>query len=61
MSNQTLKKQDSIKPFIAEQSQFTKLCDIVKNTMEAGFYGCMEIKFEAGKVTIVKKTESLKL
>ncbi|MDE7169074.1 MAG: hypothetical protein K2N67_02650 [Mucispirillum sp.] len=43
------------------KSQLTKLYEIMRETMEAGFYGSVEIKFEAGKVTIIKKTESIKI
>ena len=43
------------------KSQLTKLYELMRNTIEQGFYGSVEIKFEAGKVTVVKKTESIKL
>ena len=45
----------------AGKSQLTKLYEIMRETMEAGFYGSVEVKFEAGKVTIIKKTESIKI
>ncbi len=47
----------------AEQgkSQLTKLYEIMRQTMDSGFYGAVEIKFEAGKVTIIRKTESIKI
>ncbi len=43
------------------KSQLTKLYEIMRQTMESGFYGAVEIKFEAGKVTIIRKTESIKI
>lgn len=44
-----------------EKTQLSKLNDIMRQTMESGFYGAVEIKFEAGKVTIIRKTESIKI
>lgn len=44
-----------------EKSQLTKLYEIMRETMESGFYGSVEVKFEAGKVTIIRKTESIKI
>ena len=44
---------------IGGKSQLTKLYEIMRETMEQGFYGSVEVKFEAGKVTIIKKTESI--
>ena len=46
---------------IGGKSQLTKLYEIMRETMEQGFYGSVEVKFEAGKVTIIKKTESIKI
>lgn len=43
------------------KSQLTKLYEIMRETMENGFYGSVEVKFEAGKVTIIRKTESIKI
>lgn len=43
------------------KSQLTKLYEIMRETMESGFYGSVEVKFEAGKVTIIRKTESIKI
>ena len=44
-----------------EKSQLMKLYEIMRETMESGFYGSVEVKFEAGKVTIIRKTESIKI
>ncbi len=43
------------------KSQLTKLYEIMRETMDSGFYGSVEVKFEAGKVTIIRKTESIKI
>ncbi len=45
----------------AAKSQLTKLYEIMRETMDSGFYGSVEVKFEAGKVTIIRKTESIKI
>ncbi len=45
----------------ASKSQLTKLYEIMRETMDSGFYGSVEVKFEAGKVTIIRKTESIKI
>ncbi|MCX8084633.1 MAG: hypothetical protein N3C60_06935 [Calditerrivibrio sp.] len=44
-----------------EKSQLTKLYEMLREMFNSQYYGAIEIKFEAGKVTIVKKTESIKL
>lgn len=38
-----------------------KLIALLKVLVEGRFYGSVEIKFEAGKIVIIKKTESIKL
>ena len=38
-----------------------QLLDLIKGLMDTRFYGELVIKLEAGKVVIVKKTESIKL
>ena len=43
------------------QSQLTKLYEMLRKIFESEFYGSLEVKFEAGKVTIIRKTESIKL
>jgi hypothetical protein len=48
----------------AEQSmntQLAKLYEMIREILDKGFYGSLEVKFEAGKVTIIRKTESIKL
>lgn len=42
-------------------SQLTKLYEMLREIFASGFYGSLEVKFEAGKVTIIRKTESIKL
>ena len=34
---------------------------LMKNMMKTKFYGSFEIKFEAGNIVILKKTETLKI
>ncbi|MDR2870897.1 MAG: hypothetical protein LBV04_10640 [Deferribacteraceae bacterium] len=43
------------------KSQLTKLYEMLREIFESEFYGSLEVKFEAGKVTIIRKTESIKL
>ena len=43
------------------KSQLTKLYEMLREIFDSGFYGSLEVKFEAGKVTIIRKTESIKL
>jgi hypothetical protein len=38
-----------------------KLIDIINLLMGKGFFGSLTIKFENGKIVIVKKEESIKL
>lgn len=45
----------------AQNEQFDGLVNLLKNAFDTNLYGTIEIKFEAGKVTIVRKTESIKL
>lgn len=40
---------------------FRKLIELIKNLVDNKFYGSLEIKFEAGKIVICKKEESIKL
>jgi len=44
-----------------DKSQLTKLYEILRDMFQNQYYGSIEVKFEAGKVTIVKKTESIKI
>lgn len=44
-----------------DKSQLTKLYEILREMFQNQYYGSIEVKFEAGKVTIVKKTESIKI
>lgn len=53
--------KEEIAQQIPNKSQLTRLYEIFKDTVESEFYGTVEIKFEAGKVTIIRKTESIKL
>lgn len=53
--------KDEIRQQTANKSQLTKLYEIFRETIDQEFYGTVEIKFEAGKVTIIRKTESIKI
>lgn len=44
-----------------DKSQLTRLYEILREMFQNQYYGSIEVKFEAGKVTIVKKTESIKI
>ncbi|MBC7196342.1 MAG: hypothetical protein H5U39_03700 [Deferribacterales bacterium] len=44
-----------------DKSQLTKLYEMLRDMFQNQYYGSLEVKFEAGKVTIVKKTESIKI
>lgn len=39
----------------------TKLMNLIKELVERKFYGGLEIKFEAGHIVNIRKTESIKL
>lgn len=53
--------KEEIRQQTANKSQLTKLYEIFRETIDQEFYGTVEIKFEAGKVTIIRKTESIKI
>lgn len=55
MSALNIKQEQNMK------SQLTKLYEMLREIFDSGFYGSLEVKFEAGKVTIIRKTESIKL
>ncbi len=55
MSALNIKQEQNMK------SQLTKLYEMLREILDSGFYGSLEVKFEAGKVTIIRKTESIKL
>lgn len=38
-----------------------KLFELIRLLMDTKFYGSLEIKFEAGKIVVCKKEESIKL
>lgn len=42
-------------------SQVDKLVALLNEIIRLRFYGELVIKFEAGKITVCKKTESIKL
>ncbi|WP_022852179.1 hypothetical protein [Limisalsivibrio acetivorans] len=44
-----------------ENSQLDQLQEILREMFQSNFYGSVEVKFENGKVTIVRKTQSLKI
>ena len=41
--------------------QLEPLMKVFASTISSEFYGSIEVKLEAGKVTIIKKTESIKI
>ena len=41
--------------------QLDKLVKLIKELIDLKFYGAVEIKFESGTITIVRKTETIKL
>jgi hypothetical protein len=43
------------------KSQLTQLYEMLRDMFQDNYYGSVEVKFEAGKVTIVRKTESIKI
>ena len=46
---------------LAEPAQIDKLTLLLNEIIKLQFYGELVIKFEAGKITVCKKTESIKL
>lgn len=38
-----------------------KLIELLKRLAREGFFGAVEIKMEAGKIVIVRKTENIKV
>ncbi|MCD8490736.1 MAG: hypothetical protein LRY51_01890 [Geovibrio sp.] len=44
-----------------ENSQLNQLQELLREMFQSNFYGSVGVKFEGGKVTIVKKTQSLKI
>lgn len=44
-----------------KRSQLTQIYEMLREMFQEGYYGSIEVKFEAGKVTIVRKTESIKI
>lgn len=51
----------SIKKNNDDRSQAEQLNELLKEMFKQDFYGSVEVKFEAGRVTIVRKTQSVKL
>lgn len=41
--------------------QYMRLAHLIAELMKGGYYGSLEVKFEAGKITICKKIESIKI
>lgn len=41
--------------------QGQRLVELIESLIESSFYGEIVVKFEAGKVVIVRKTENIKL
>jgi len=55
MAAMSVQKKDNNK------SQMEELQNMLKDMFQTSFYGSVEVKFEAGRVTIVRKTESVKI
>ncbi len=55
MSALNIKQEQNMK------SQLTKLYEMLREILDSDFYGSLEVKFEGGRVTIIRKTESIKL
>ncbi|ADD67300.1 MAG: hypothetical protein AB7E76_05265 [Deferribacterales bacterium] len=55
MAAMSVQKKDNNK------NQMEQLQDMLKEMFQTSFYGSVEVKFEAGRVTIVRKTESMKI
>lgn len=43
------------------KDQLDTLYEMLRDICNSGFYGSLEVKFEAGRVTIIKRTESIKI
>lgn len=43
------------------KSQQEELQNVLSEMFQSDFYGSVEVKFEGGRVTIVRKTQSLKI
>lgn len=39
----------------------TDLHQLIRDLMKQKFYGSLEVRFDSGKISVIKKTESLKL
>lgn len=37
------------------------IAELIKRLMEDGFYGELQVKFESGRITVCRKTESIKI
>ena len=46
---------------IKVNEQYLRLAHLIAELMKGRFYGGLEVKFEAGKITICKKVESIKI
>lgn len=55
MAAMSVQKKDNNK------NQMEQLQNMLKEMFQTSFYGSVEVKFEAGRVTIVRKTESMKI
>ena len=43
------------------QQQIGKLTELINTFKESKLYGELQIKFEAGKIVVIKKIESIKI
>jgi hypothetical protein len=51
----------SVQKTKGDNAQLDQLQEILREMFQSNFYGSVEVKFEGGKVTIVRKTQSLKI
>ncbi len=49
-----------MKPFRHTPDSVSEMQEVLRRLEQAGFYGSLEIKFEAGRVVLVRKTETIK-
>lgn len=54
-------KVTEVRGFCKMLETFKKLIELIKGLVDNKFYGSLEIKFEAGKIVVCKKEESIKL
>lgn len=51
----------SVLPQYEMNEQYMKLAHLIAELMQKNYYGSLDVKFEAGKITVCKKTESIRI